>query len=132
MDLPRGTGDSFEDVIWFNTHCSRMDHGGCALRVGVRGSRVVEIRPDPDGILSRGHLCTKGITSAEKLYHPNHLKLPLRCIGKRGSEQWEEISWSEALDTIAWQLKRIRYQHGARSVVFCQRLKGVPCRIEKV
>jgi len=27
-----------EEIRWVKTHCARMDHGGCGLLVGVKGS----------------------------------------------------------------------------------------------
>jgi hypothetical protein len=31
------------------THCARMDHGGCALLVGVKENRIVQIKGIPKG-----------------------------------------------------------------------------------
>src|SRR3989339_487115 len=56
---------------WFKTHCSRMDHGGCALLVGVRDNRIVRIRGNPEGFLNKGYVCPKGLASADRLTHPS-------------------------------------------------------------
>ena len=29
-----------DDLRWVKTHCARMDHGGCALNVGVKGKKI--------------------------------------------------------------------------------------------
>jgi anaerobic selenocysteine-containing dehydrogenase len=100
------------------THCARMDHGGCALLVGVRGNEIVKIKGDPDGFLSRGYVCPKGLASADRLTHPQRLRVPLKRTGGRGEGKWEQISWEEALGRTAEYLKRIRDAHGARSVAF--------------
>ncbi len=104
-----------------------MDHGGCTLDVAVSSGRIVDIRPVSEGILSRGHFCSKGKASIEKLTSPHRLRTPLQRVGKRGKGGWKPISWPEALDIIAFSLKRIRHEHGARSVVFCQ---GMPKGLE--
>jgi len=49
-----------EAILWKRTHCSRMDHGGCSLLVGVRGNRIVDIKGDPGGFLNKGDVCPKG------------------------------------------------------------------------
>ena len=44
-----------EKIEWIKTHCSRMDHGGCGILVGVRNGRIVEIKGDADGFLNQGY-----------------------------------------------------------------------------
>lgn len=116
-----------EDIRWIRTHCSRMDHGGCAIRVGVRDGRVVRIVGDPEGFLNRGYVCPKGLALGQKLEHPDRLRRPLRRVGERGEGRWEAISWEAAFDLICEGLDRTRREHGARSVAFCQ---GMPKGME--
>jgi len=106
------------DVKWFKTHCARMDHGGCGLLVGVENNKIVQIKGDPNGFLNKGYICPKGAVSPDRLTHPDRLKHPLRRVGEKGAGKWEQISWSEALGTIADNLKEIREKHGARAVAF--------------
>ncbi|MDA8308064.1 MAG: molybdopterin-dependent oxidoreductase [Deltaproteobacteria bacterium] len=107
-----------EEIRWAKTHCARMDHGGCALLVGVQGNEIVQIKGDPEGYLSRGYTCYKGRVSADRLYHPDRLRYPLRREGKRGEGKWRRISWEEALDVTATNLLAIREKYGARAVGF--------------
>ena len=116
-----------EEIRWVRTHCSRMDHGGCALLVGIQDNRVVKIKGDPDGFLNKGYVCPKGLASADRLTHPSRLTQPLRRTGKRGEGQWKAISWAEAIDDISENLTRIKKEHGARAVVFGQ---GMPKGLE--
>lgn len=109
------------------THCARMDHGGCTVRVGLRDGRVESIRPEADGCLNQGYICPKASAAAEKLNHPERLTRPLRRIGTRGQHRWQEISWDEALDQIATSLQELKDRAGARSVAFCQ---GMPKGLE--
>ena len=115
------------DIRWIRTHCSRMDHGGCAIRVGVRDGRVVRILGDPEGFLNRGYVCPKGLALGEKLEHPDRLRHPLRRTGERGDGRWEAVSWEVALDAIREGLDRTRREYGAKSVAFCQ---GMPKGME--
>lgn len=116
-----------EDIRWTRTHCARMDHGGCSLLVGVRGNRIVRVKGDPDGFLNRGYVCAKGLASPARLTHPDRLRRPMRRRGKRGEGDWERITWREAIDEIAGRFLRIKEQHGARAVAFCQ---GMPKGLE--
>ena len=107
-----------EKIRWAKTHCARMDHGGCALLVGVQDNEIVQVKGNPEGYLNGGYTCYKGRVSAERLYHPDRLKFPLRRTGKRGEGKWERISWEEALDFTASNLLAIREKYGARAVGF--------------
>ncbi len=116
-----------DDIRWVKTHCARMDHGGCALLVGVKDNRIVGVKGNPDGFLNKGYICPKGLASPDRLTHPSRLKHPLKRLGKRGEGKWERISWAEAIQTISKNLNRIKEEYGARSVAFCQ---GMPKGLE--
>jgi anaerobic selenocysteine-containing dehydrogenase len=95
-----------------------MDHGGCALLVGVKGNRIEQVKGDPQGYLNRGYTCYKGRVSADRLTHPDRLRYPLKRAGRRGEGKWKRITWDEALDETAENLLRIKEQYGARAVAF--------------
>ena len=112
---------------WTRTHCARMDHGGCAIVVGTKNNRIVQIKGDPDGFLNKGYICPKGLASSERLTHPDRLRYPLLRKGKRGGGEWEKISWEEATGTIAKRFLEIKEECGAKGVAFCQ---GMPKGME--
>jgi anaerobic selenocysteine-containing dehydrogenase len=106
------------DIRWEKTHCARMDHGGCALLVGVKDNRIVQVKGDPEGYLNKGYTCFKGRVSPERLTHPDRLKHPLKRVGKRGEGKWSRISWEEALAETSENLIKIKEKFGARAVGF--------------
>jgi anaerobic selenocysteine-containing dehydrogenase len=106
------------DIHWVKTHCARMDHGGCALLVGIKDNLIVKVKGDPDGFLNKGYICRKGLASPDRLTHPDRLKHPLKRCGARGEGKWKKISWQSALSEIAENLNRIKEIHGARAVAF--------------
>ena len=92
-------------------------HGGCSVLAEVDADgRVRRLRPDPTGPLNHGRMCPKGLRGTELLYHPDHLNVPLRRVGERGSGQWEPIGWDEALDTICERFTALRDRYGAGCV----------------
>ena len=114
-------------IRWVKTHCGRLDHGGCALKVGVKDNRIVEIKADPAGVLNRGYICPKPTASVERLHHRQRLRQPLKRRGARGSGKWDPVTWPQALSIISENLTRIRKQQGPRAVAFCQ---GMPKGLE--
>jgi anaerobic selenocysteine-containing dehydrogenase len=107
-----------EEMRWLKTHCARMDHGGCALLVGVNDNEIVQIKGDPEGYLNRGYTCYKGRVSPDRLTHADRLRYPLKRAGERGEGKWQRISWEEALAETAANLLAIKEKHGARAVGF--------------
>jgi anaerobic selenocysteine-containing dehydrogenase len=107
-----------DDIRWVKTHCARMDHGGCAILVGVKNGKIVKVKGDPDGYFNKGYICPKGVASPDRLTHPDRLKYPLKRVGKRGEGKWERISWDEALHCIADNLNKIKEEYGPKSIAF--------------
>jgi len=84
----------------------------CPASCGILGyleyGKVVKIGGNPLDPNSRGRLCAKGIAGINHLYNPDRILTPLRRAGKRGEGRWKQISWDEALNEIALQLKAIQ------------------------
>lgn len=57
-----------------------------------------------------------GRAAIEYHYHPDRLNFPLKRVGERGQDQWEVISWDQALDEVAEKLNYYRDTFGAESV----------------
>ena len=103
----------------YHTAC-HICHGSCIAQVTVEDGRVTGIRPDPDGIMNTGQMCPKGIFSKELIYHPDRLLHPMKRTGPRGSGQYAQISWDEAYDIIAENLRRIEQEYGMEAVAIAQ------------
>ena len=76
----------------------------CAMRIGVRGGRIVSVKGDPTHSLTAGVLCTKVSRYAERVYHPDRLTTPLMRTGKKGAGCFAPLSWADAYATIADRL----------------------------
>jgi anaerobic selenocysteine-containing dehydrogenase len=57
------------------------------------------------------HACVRG--ALERVNHPDRLRHPLRRVGPRGSGEYARVSWDEALDEVARQMRRVRETHSA-------------------
>ncbi len=107
-----------DNIRWMKTHCARMDHGGCSLLVGVKDNQIVRVKGDPEGYLSKGYICPKGVASPDRLTHPDRLRHPFKRAGKRGEGKWERITWEEALQEVAGNLLEIKEKYGPKAVAF--------------
>jgi len=91
----------------------------CALTAHIEDGRVVSVEPDPsrypyDTSLMKG--CRRWRSNAEILNHPRRMNFPLKRVGERGGGQWEQISWTQALDEIAGRLGDLKQRYGAETL----------------
>lgn len=84
--------------------------GRCHLKAHIRHGKVVRITNDdsPD-TEQRPQLrgCLKGRSLASFFNSPERLMYPLKRIGKRGEGKFQRISWTEAIDIVAHNLRRV-------------------------
>ncbi|MEH7354483.1 DMSO/selenate family reductase complex A subunit [Neobacillus drentensis] len=100
--------------------CSINNCGGrCVIKAHVKDGVVVRVSTDTkeSGDLSTPPLraCVRGRNYRSMLYHPDRLKYPMKRVGKRGEGKFKRISWEEAIETIASEVKRIGDQYGPES-----------------
>lgn len=88
----------------------------CAVLAHVRDGRVVKIEGNPESPMSQGGVCAKGLAGIQALYHPNRNKYPMRRVGERGSNQWERISWEEALTEVATKINEVSDKYGSEAI----------------
>lgn len=86
------------------------------MLVTVREGRIVRIDGDPLNPATEGKVCVKGLSYIERIDARDRIRSPLRK--KPGGEGFEAISWEDALDGIAGELKRIRSESNPLSVLF--------------
>lgn len=82
---------------------------GCGAIVATSreaDGRVINIEGDPEHVINRGTLCTKGAALRHLVENDNRLTQPLYRAPY--SDQWQEVSWDWALDTIARRVKETR------------------------
>ncbi|MGI5951804.1 MAG: DMSO/selenate family reductase complex A subunit [Brooklawnia sp.] len=112
-------GDGMPDAdntVW--SACLVNCGSRCAVRLQVKDGTLARVLPDNTGTddLHSPQLraCVRGRSIRRRVYNPDRLTVPLRRKAgtMRGDGQWEEISWDEALDEIADNMKRIIAEYG--------------------
>ena len=88
----------------------------CGVLAHVKDGRVTKIKGNPKDPLSRGHLCPRGVGATGLLYDPDRLKKPMIRVNKRGSQEFEEVSWDAALNEVAENFERIKATYGASAL----------------
>ncbi|MDR0501265.1 MAG: molybdopterin-dependent oxidoreductase [Coriobacteriales bacterium] len=90
----------------------------CQYNAVVRDGRIVKLEPKKEGSLRGSRMCLRGRSRFRALNNPNRIKYPLKRIGERGEDKWEQITWDEAIETIAEKWKKFRDEYGNRSIAY--------------
>jgi|YNPNPStandDraft_1061719.scaffolds.fasta_scaffold00099_6 anaerobic dimethyl sulfoxide reductase subunit A len=104
-----------EEVV--TTMCASHCGGNCLLKVHVRDGVITRVETD-DGPEPQLRACQRGRALRQRVYDPGRILHPLKRVGERGEGRFEQISWDEALDTVASQLKRVRETYGPISILY--------------
>ncbi|MGG4604770.1 formate dehydrogenase subunit alpha [Paenalcaligenes sp. Me131] len=87
---------------------------GCGFKAEMKGEEVVRMVPWKDGKANRGHSCVKGRFAFGYATHADRILKPM--IRKSIQDAWTEVSWEEALNYAASEIRRIQDKYGRDSV----------------
>ncbi|HYB44371.1 MAG TPA: molybdopterin-dependent oxidoreductase [Candidatus Methylomirabilis sp.] len=121
-EAPRVAAEPGEHIV--TSTCGHNCGGRCVVNAHVRDGKIVKISTDPrrwTPELPPLYACVRGFGAAERVNHPDRVLHPLRRVGPRGSGRFERVSWDEALDEVAGQLRRVREAYGAASILDASR-----------
>ncbi len=80
----------------------------CGIKVYLQDGKVRYIQGNRNHPVNRGVLCGKGSAGIMQHYSPARLSKPLKRVGPRGSNEFVEIEWDEALEIATEWLGNIR------------------------
>lgn len=85
---------------------------GCSFNLQRKEDKIVKVTSDEKLGGNEGLLCVKGRFGFDFIHHPTRLNKPLL---KKG-DSFVEVSWEEAIQTVANELKRIKQEKGSDAV----------------
>jgi anaerobic selenocysteine-containing dehydrogenase len=114
-----------------------MCAGGCGMNVRVMSADVDTTRNGQAGVvampvakklegnpkdpISQGGLCARGQASIQITYHPDRLTHPMKRTGARGSGEFKEIGWDEAIAELSGQLDTLAAAKNQQALAFLVR-----------
>ncbi len=97
--------------------CPHDCPSSCSLEVEVLDANTIgRVRGAAAQTYTDGVICAKVARYAERVHHPNRLTKPLRRKGTKGSGEWQEIGFDDALDEVAEAFTKAEAAHGSQSV----------------
>jgi len=109
-----------------STMCASHCGGSCLLRVHVKDGVITRTETD-DGEEPQLRGCWRGRSLTQRIYSPDRVLYPLKRVGKRGEGKFERISWDEALDTVASEIRRVNDNYGPKSILYSPMAGDVTC-----
>lgn len=119
-----------EEGEWITAACWHNCGGRCLNKALVVGGVVVRQKTDdthPDSPdFPQQRACWRGRSQKEQVFGIDRIKYPMRRKnwepggGKkelRGKDEWVRLSWDEALDLTANEIKRIKEKYGNGSIL---------------
>lgn len=99
------------------TCCPAHNCGGrCPINATVKEGTIIRLESDDrtyDEVDDPRILaCARGKSYRRRLYHPDRLKTPMKRVGARGEGKFEPITWDEAIELAAGEIKRVKETYG--------------------
>jgi anaerobic selenocysteine-containing dehydrogenase len=123
-------------ATWKPSVCT-LCSSGCGLQVRVMQGEAEVVRHGQQGLIkmglakklegnpqhpvNRGKLCARGQAGLQVLYHPDRITHPIKRTGARGSGEFQEITWDDALKELGSHLTALQTSNAAKSLAFLAR-----------
>ena len=90
----------------------------CSWKVTVSDGQVTDFRASDTDPYTAGELCDKMTRFPDDVtFHPDRILTPLKRVGPKGSGEFEQVSWEEAMADIAQRLNDIIGEHGGEAIL---------------
>ena len=113
----------------------------CGVLITVEDGRATKIKGDPAHPVTRGFLCAKVAKYLDRVYSPDRVLYPMRRVGPKGpaqlrsfappgrvenpsphkldphTQEWQRITWDEALEEITARFKGIVADFGSEAIL---------------
>jgi formate dehydrogenase major subunit len=87
---------------------------GCSFKAELKGDELVRMVPYKDGGANEGHSCVKGRFAFGYASHPDRQLRPM--VREKITDPWREVSWEEAIGTVAAKMRDIQARHGVGAI----------------
>ena len=78
---------------------------------------LTSVKGNPEHPFSKGELCPKVNKFVGRVNHEDRLLSPMIRAGAKGSGEFRQASWDEALQLIAAEFSRVRDEHGGAAIL---------------
>lgn len=105
------------DVEVRHTTCTLDCPDTCSLAVTITDGRITGVDAAPGNPLTDGWICAKVKRHARRVYAPERVMTPMIRSGPKGSGEFREATWDQALDLIADRMRHALATAGPGAIV---------------
>ena len=87
----------------------------------IRMGLAKKLEGNPDDPISQGKLCARGQAAIQITYHPDRIGNPKKRSGERGSGQFTDITWDEAIKELTAKLNDLAAANDHASLAYLTR-----------
>ncbi|MBY0495735.1 MAG: molybdopterin-dependent oxidoreductase [Cyanobacteria bacterium] len=84
----------------------------------IRMGLAKKLEGNPEDPISQGKLCARGQAAIQITYHPDRIGNPRKRSGERGSGQFTDITWDEAIKELTGKLNALTAGNDQASLAF--------------
>lgn len=103
--------------MWKRAVCTKDCPDTCGLLAKVENGRIVKVKGDPDHPYTQGFICRKGARFPEHVHGEARITVPLKRTGPKGSGEFAPVTWDEALDEVAANIRRVADEYGPEAIL---------------
>lgn len=103
--------------MWKRAVCTKDCPDTCGLLVKVENGRIIKVKGDPDHPYTQGFICRKGARFPEHVHNDARITVPLKRTGPKGSGEFAPVTWDEALDEVAANIRRVADEFGPEAIL---------------
>jgi menaquinone reductase, molybdopterin-binding-like subunit len=123
-------------ATWKPSVCT-LCSAGCGLLVRVMQGEAEVVRNGQQGLIkmglakklegnpqhpiNQGKLCARGQAGLQVLYHPDRITHPIKRTGPRGSGEFQQITWEDALKELSGHVSALQSSKSTDALAFLAR-----------
>lgn len=93
----------------------------CGLKATIDDGKIIAVTAADYPVEHlKNRICMLGRSRLEYQYHTDRLRQPMKRVGERGADQWEPISWGEALELFVENHRVTAEKYGPEAVALTQ------------
>ena len=97
--------------------CQHDCSDNCAIISEVTSGKAISIKGNPNHNFTRGTLCGKVNNYLERVYSEDRILYPMVRVGKKGSNNFDRVTWEEALKLIRNRFTGSIEKYGSESIL---------------